>query len=55
MLDNEYVMEASDDIDDLTEAAKGFKKATGKFKKSSKSVIKAAKGNIFEFPVFVAK
>ena len=54
MLDNEYVMEASDDIDDLTEAAKGFKKATGKFKKSSKSVIKAAKGNIFEFPVFVA-
>lgn len=55
MLDNEYVMEASDDIEDLTEAAKGFKKATGKFKKSSKSVIKAAKGNIFEFPVFVAK
>lgn len=55
MLDNEYVMEASDDIDDLTEAAKGFKKAAGKFKKSSKSVIKAAKGNIFEFPVFVAK
>lgn len=54
MLDNEYVMEASDDIDDLTEAAKGFKKATGKFKKSSKSIIKAAKGNIFEFPVFVA-
>lgn len=54
MLDNEYVMEASDDIEDLTEAAKGFKKATGKFKKSSKSVIKAAKGNIFEFPVFVA-
>lgn len=48
------VRDSIDDTEELSSAAKDFKKSAGKFKKSSKSVIKAAKGNIFEFPVFVA-
>lgn len=39
---------------ELSKASKKFK-STNNFKKDSKSVVKAAKGNIFEFPVFVAK
>lgn len=38
----------------ISDAAKNFGSKKGKFKKQSKSIIKAAKGNIFEFPVFVA-
>lgn len=42
------------DDEDLHESARNFKKSAGKIKKTSKSIVKAAKGNIFEFPVFVA-
>lgn len=42
------------DDEDLHASARNFKKSAGQIKKSSKSIVKAAKGNIFEFPVFVA-
>ena len=42
------------DDEDLHESARNFKKSAGQIKKTSKSIVKAAKGNIFEFPVFVA-
>lgn len=51
----EIFTESDEDIEELSNAASGLKKSVGKFKKNSKSIIKAAKGNIFEFPVFVAK
>lgn len=51
----EIFTESDEDIEELSSAASEIKKSVGKFKKNSKSIIKAAKGNIFEFPVFVAK
>ena len=51
----EIFTESDEDIEELSSAASELKKSVGKFKKNSKSIIKAAKGNIFEFPVFVAK
>lgn len=51
----EIFTESDEDIEELSNAASDIKKSVGKFKKNSKSIIKAAKGNIFEFPVFVAK
>lgn len=42
------------DDEDLHASARNFKKSAGTIKKTSKSIVKAAKGNIFEFPVFVA-
>lgn len=46
--------DAKESASEMSSAAQDMKKSHGKFKKSSKSIIKAAKGNIFEFPVFVA-
>lgn len=54
MIFEDILDDAKDEAADLGGAVKDFKKTQGKFKKSSKSIMKAAKGNVFEFPVFIA-